>query len=38
VLTFFLLAPLNAGVYGAVGITLGYVWLAFRQSTSVQTD
>jgi hypothetical protein len=26
---FFLLAPLNAGVYGALGLTLGYVWSAF---------
>jgi hypothetical protein len=31
---FFLLAPLNAGVYGAVGIVLGYVWLAVRKRTS----
>jgi len=28
---FFLLAPLNAGVYGAVGVTSGCVWLAFRK-------
>jgi len=27
---FFLLAPLNAGVYGALGTTLGYALLAFR--------
>lgn len=27
---FFLLAPMNAGVYGALGATLGYVLLAFR--------
>lgn len=25
---FFLLAPMNAAVYGALGLTLGYVWLA----------
>jgi len=34
VATFFLLAPLNAGVYGALGTTLGYAWLAFRKRTS----
>jgi hypothetical protein len=28
---FFLLAPLNAGVYGALGTTLGYALLAFRR-------
>jgi hypothetical protein len=27
---FFLLAPMNAGVYGALGTTLGYARLAFR--------
>ena len=32
--TFFLLAPMNAGVYGALGLTLGYVWMAFRTRTS----
>jgi hypothetical protein len=37
VATFFLLAPLNAGVYGALGTTLGYAWLAFRKRTSTQT-
>jgi hypothetical protein len=31
--TFFLLAPMNAGVYGALGLTLGYAWLAFRKRT-----
>jgi hypothetical protein len=31
VATFFLLAPLNAGVYGALGATLGYALLAFRR-------
>jgi hypothetical protein len=31
---FLLLAPLNAVVYGALGVTVGYVWLAFRESTS----
>jgi hypothetical protein len=31
VATFFLLAPMNAGVYGALGATLGYAWLAFRK-------
>jgi hypothetical protein len=28
---FFLLAPMNAAVYGALGLTLGYVWLAFHR-------
>jgi hypothetical protein len=27
---FFLLAPINGAVYGALGIVLAYVWLAFR--------
>jgi hypothetical protein len=27
---FFLLAPMNAGVYGALGATVGYALLAFR--------
>jgi hypothetical protein len=31
---FFLLAPMNAGVYGALGASLGYVLLAFRKRTS----
>ncbi len=31
---FFLLAPMNAGVYGSLGLTLGYAWLAFRKRTS----
>ena len=26
---FFLLAPMNAAVYGAFGLTLGYAWPAF---------
>jgi hypothetical protein len=26
----FLLAPMNAAVYGSLGLTLGYAWLAFR--------
>jgi len=30
VVIFFLLAPMNAGVYGALGATLGYALLAFR--------
>jgi hypothetical protein len=29
----FLLAPLNAGVYGGLGVTLGYAWLAFGKRT-----
>jgi hypothetical protein len=27
----FLLAPMNAAVYGALGLTLGYGWLAFHK-------
>src|ERR1700726_507808 len=34
VATFFLLAPMNAGVYGALGTTVGFAWLAFRKRTS----
>ncbi len=30
---FFLLAPMNAGVYGALGLTLGYARLALRKRT-----
>jgi hypothetical protein len=30
VTVFFLLAPMNAAVYGALGSTLAYAWLAFR--------
>jgi hypothetical protein len=32
--TFFMLAPMNAAVYGSLGVTLGYAWLAFRKRTS----
>jgi hypothetical protein len=32
--TLFLLAPMNAGVYGALGTTLGYAWLAFGKRSS----
>jgi hypothetical protein len=28
---FFMLAPMNAAVYGALGVTLGYALLAFRR-------
>ena len=31
VATFFLLAPMNAAVYGSLGLTLRYAWLAFRK-------
>jgi hypothetical protein len=34
VATFFVLAPMNAAVYGSLGLTLGYAWLAFRKRTS----
>jgi hypothetical protein len=30
---FFLLAPMNAAVYGSLGLVLGYAWLAFRKRT-----
>jgi len=30
---FFLLAPMNAAVYGSLGLTLRYVWLGFRKRT-----
>jgi hypothetical protein len=30
---FFLLAPVNAAVYGSLGLVLGYAWLAFRKRT-----
>jgi|SRR5579863_8178330 hypothetical protein len=33
VAVFFLLAPMNAAVYGSLGLTLGYAWLAFRKRT-----
>ncbi len=32
--TLFLLAPLNAGAYGALGLTLGYAWMVFRKRKS----
>ena len=32
--TFFLLAPMNAAVYGSLGLILGYAWLAFGKRTS----
>jgi hypothetical protein len=34
VAVFFLLAPMNAGVYGALGLTVAYSWLAFFKRTS----
>jgi len=34
VLTFFLLGPMNAAVYGSLGSTLGYAWLVFHQRIS----
>jgi hypothetical protein len=33
VATFLLLAPMNAAVYGALGLTLGYARLVFRKRT-----
>ena len=38
VATFFLLAPMNAAVYGALGTTLGFAWLAFCKRTSSQPE
>jgi hypothetical protein len=34
VAVFFMLAPMNAAVYGALGVTLGYACLAFGKRTS----
>jgi hypothetical protein len=34
VTTFFLLAPMNAAVYGSLGLTLGCAWSAFRKRTA----
>lgn len=34
VTTFFLLAPMNAAVYGSLGLTVGFVWMAFRKPMS----
>jgi hypothetical protein len=34
VATFFVLAPMNAAVYGSLGLVLGYAWLAFGKRTS----
>lgn len=33
--TFLLLAPMNAAVYGSLGLTLGFAWMAFRKRTSI---
>jgi hypothetical protein len=33
---FFLLAPMNAAVYGSLGLTMGYAWLCFRGRRSSQ--
>jgi hypothetical protein len=33
VTTFFVLAPMNAAVYGSLGLTAGYSWLALRERT-----
>ncbi len=34
VFVFFVLAPMNAAVYGALGLTLGHAWLALRRGES----
>lgn len=34
VATFFVLAPMNAAVYGAIGVSLGCAWWRFRKRTS----
>jgi Ca2+/Na+ antiporter len=33
---FFLLAPMNAAVYGSLGLTMGYAWLCFHGRRSTQ--
>ena len=33
---FFLLAPMNAAVYGSLGLTMGYAWLCFHGGRSSQ--
>lgn len=35
-LTFFLLAPMNAAVYGGLGLILGYAWLACRSRAAAE--
>jgi hypothetical protein len=35
---FFLLAPMNAAVYGSLGLTLGYAWLALHKRASGPTS
>jgi hypothetical protein len=34
---FFLLAPMNAAVFGSLGLTLGYAWLALRQDNRLHS-
>jgi hypothetical protein len=34
VIIFCVLAPMNAAVYGSLGLTFGYVWLALRRKES----
>jgi len=36
VATFFLLAPMNAAVYGSLGLTLGCAWSALRKRTQAE--
>lgn len=38
VAVFFLLAPMNAAAYGALGVTAGYARLAFRKRAAGQTS
>lgn len=38
VAVFFVLAPMNAAVYGALGVALGYAWLAFGKQASGSTS
>jgi hypothetical protein len=33
---FFLLAPMNATVYGSLGLTMGYAWLCFQGRRTIQ--
>jgi hypothetical protein len=36
--TFFLLAPMNAAVFGSAGLTLAYAWMVLRKRKSSSRD
>jgi hypothetical protein len=38
VTVFFMLAPMNAAAYGALGVSLGYAWLAFPKRRAAWTS